>query len=69
MGNPASKLKNRSGRKGLYEATDLVDEWLLNQVAKHVKNEEIRSLARDLGVKESVLSGTKAPKDQAYKVI
>ena len=68
MGNLASKRKRVPGREGQYEATDLVDEWLLNQVAEHVKSSQISSFAAALKVGESVLREIKAPKDQVHKV-
>ena len=46
-----------------------VDEYLLNQVVKHVDPEELDSMARDLFVDETVYEGIKNPKNRVYKVI
>ena len=51
-----------------YTADHKVDEWLLNQVVKHVNHEEIGSLARDLFVEESVYSNITREKDRTFKV-
>ena len=44
------------GKKPKYDGDKKVDEWLLNQVVKHVNHDEIGSFARDLEVPESVYS-------------
>ena len=46
-----------------------MDEWLLNQVVKHVNHDEIGSFARDLGVPESVYSNITKEKDKTFKVM
>ena len=54
------------GRK--YTRYDKVDEWLLNQVAKHVDHDKIGYLARELIVEESVYSNISEAEDKAFKV-
>ena len=56
------------GKKPKYGGESKVDEWLLNQVVKHVNHDEIGSLARDLEVPESVYSSITKDKDKAFKV-
>ena len=56
-------------KEGKYDARDVVDVYLLNQVTKHVKPEELDSLARDLFVDESVYQGTDNPRNRVYKVM
>ena len=51
-----------------YTRYDKVDEWLLNQVAKHVDHDKIGSLARELVVEESVYSNISETEDKAFKV-
>ena len=55
-------------KKKRYEAVTTVDEYLLNQVVKHVDPEELDSMARDLFVDETVYEGIKNPKNRVYKV-
>ena len=40
-------------KKGRYEAHDLLDEFLLNQVAKHVNYTQLCFFAKDLGVTQT----------------
>ena len=56
-------------KKGKYDAHDVVDVYLLNQVTKHVNPEELDSLARDLFVEESVYQGIENPRNRVYKVM
>ena len=51
-----------------YKGNDKVNEWLLNQVIKHVNHEKIGSLARDLEVEESVYSNVTKDDDRTFKV-
>ena len=37
-------------KKGRYKLDEPVDEYLLNQVAKHVKPDKLSFFARDLGI-------------------
>ena len=60
-------------RKGLYEADDLLDEFLLNQVAKHVNYLKLCSFAKDLGVSQTEYDKITAPNtytqdEQIHKV-
>ena len=60
-------------KKGTYGGKDFVDQFLLNQVAKHVKLDQLGSMSRDLGVRDSEYMKITAPnvfseKDQIYKV-
>ena len=57
-----------TGTNRKYTEDDKVDEWLLNQVAKHVNHEEIGFVARDLRVDESVYSNITRDKDKTFKV-
>ena len=41
----------------------MVDAYLLNQVTKHVKPDELGSLARDLDIDEAVYSNIAVAKD------
>ena len=56
------------GKKPKYDGDKKVDEWLLNQVVKHVNHVEIGSFARDLEVPESVYSSITKEKDKTFKV-
>ena len=56
------------GKKPKYTGDKKVDEWLLNQVVKHVNHDEIGSFARDLEVPESVYSSITKEKDKTFKV-
>ena len=55
-------------RKYRYSETDKVDAYLLNQITKHVKPDELGSLARDLDIDEAVYRNIAVPKDRIYKV-
>ena len=55
-------------RKYRYSETDKVDAYLLNQITKHVKPDELGSLARDLDIDEDVYGNITVPKDRIYKV-
>ena len=55
-------------KKGKYNASDKVDEWLLNQIVKRVKIEEIGSLARDLRISPEVYRSLEAPRDKIFEV-
>ena len=48
-------------KKGRYEAHDLLDEFLLNQVAKHVDYSKLLSFAKDLGVSQTEYNRITAP--------
>ena len=56
------------GKKPKYDGDKKVDEWLLNQVVKHVNHEEIGSFAAELRVEGSVYSNIPGTKDKALKV-
>ena len=56
------------GKKEKYTGDDKVDAWLLNQIVKHFNHDEIRSLARDLEVEESVYSSITKDKEKTFKV-
>ena len=56
------------GKKAKYTGEDKVDEWLLNQVVKHVNHDEIGSFAAELRVERSVYSSIPGTKDKALKV-
>ena len=51
-----------------YSETSRVDRFLLNQITKHVKPDELGSLARDLDIDEAVYSNITVPKDRIYMV-
>ena len=55
-------------KKKKYNGEDHVDTYLLNQIAKHVKHEELGTLARDLTIEETTYSKKAAPKDQIWQV-
>ena len=55
-------------RKYRYSETDKVDAYLLNQITKHVKPDELGSLVRDLNIDEAVYGNITVPKDRIYKV-
>ena len=66
-------LKNNMASPGkkqklMYDGPNPVDDYLLNQVVKHVNPEELDSMARDLSVDESVYQGIQNPKNRVYKV-
>ena len=48
-------------KKGRYEGHDLADEYLLNQVAKHVNYLKLCSFAKDLGVSQTEYDRITAP--------
>ena len=48
-------------KKGRYEAHDLLDEFLLNQVAKHVNYSKLLSFAKDLGISHTEYTKITAP--------
>ena len=48
-------------KKGRYEAHDLLDEFLLNQVAKYVKYLQLNTFARDLGIRQEDYDRITAP--------
>ena len=48
-------------KKGRYEAHDLLDEFLLNQVAKYVRYLQLNTFARDLGIKQEEYDRITAP--------
>ena len=55
----------------IYEENDNVDENLLNQISKHVFHDNLESLARDLGIKETEIrkiTRIPSPQDQIFKV-
>ena len=57
--------------RGPYEENDNVDDTLLNQISKYVFYENLRSLARDLGIPQTEISGMeeiKDPQEKIYKV-
>ena len=56
------------GKKPKYGEEARVDEWLLNQVVKHVNHDEIGSFAAELRVEESVYSNIPGTKDKTFKV-
>ena len=55
-------------KKRKYNGGDPVDTYLLNQIAKHIKYEELGSLARDLSIEDTVYSNKAAAKDQIWQV-
>ena len=48
-------------KKGRYEAHNLLDEFLLNQVAKYVKYLQLNTFARDLGIRQEDYERITAP--------
>ena len=52
-------------KKGRYEEHDLLDEFLLNQVAKYVDYSKLLSLAKDLGVSQTEYNRITAPDNKA----
>ena len=60
-------------KKGRYEAHDLLDEFLVNQVAKSVNVLKLCSFAKDLGVSQTEYDRITAPNtftqdEQIHKV-
>ena len=55
-------------KKGRYNGKDLVDDYLLNQIAKYVKYDELGTLARDLSIEGTAYENVAAPKDKIFKV-
>ena len=57
---------------GLYEEDDNVDDYLLNQVSKHVLYNKLGSLARDLRLTDAeyswIATPTKHPEEQIFGV-
>ena len=55
----------------VYEENDSVDDYLLNQISKYVFYENLWSLARDLGIPQTEISGMeeiKTSMEKIYKV-
>ena len=48
-------------KKGLYEEDDRVEEFLVNQVAKFIRYEKLRSFAKDVKIKGQELEIIMAP--------
>ena len=48
-------------KKGQYEGHDILDEFLLNQVAKHVNYLKLCFFAKDLGVTQTEYDRITAP--------
>ena len=61
-------MASRGKKPKKYTGDDRVDEWLLNQVVKHVNHDEIGSFARDLEMEESVYINITKDKDKTFKV-
>ena len=57
-----------SAKKGRYGGGDVVDERLMNQVMKHVKDDELGSLARDIGVQKSTYESIVVEKERIFAV-
>ena len=55
-------------KKGKYAGEDRVDTYLLNQIAKHIKHEELGVLARDLNIHKNVYENIPTQKDQIWEV-
>ena len=51
-----------------YTGDSAVDDYLLNQVVKHINDDELDSLARDLRVPESAYSNITSTKNRRFKV-
>ena len=51
-----------------YKGDSAVDDYLLNQVVKHINDDELDSLARDLRVPESDYSNIASAKNRRFKV-
>ena len=57
--------------KRVYEENDPVDDSLLNTISKYVFNDNLWSLARDLGIPQTEISGMeeiKDPQEKKFKV-
>ena len=55
----------------VYKESDNVDETLLNQISKYVFNDNLWSLARDLGIPQTEISAMveiKDPQEKIFKV-
>ena len=57
---------NKSVRK--YNREDLVDIYLLYQIAQYVKHDKLESLARDLKIEKTVYAQLQSPDDKIWKV-
>ena len=55
-------------KKGKYKGDDLVDKYLLNQIVKHFKYEELGTLARDLNIEQNFNTNIPSRKDQIWEV-
>ena len=53
---------------GQYGGGDVVDEWLMNKVVRHVSHDELGSLARHLRIDKSVYANISAPNDRIFEV-
>ena len=55
----------------VYEDNDNVDDTLLNKISKYVFYENLSSLARDIGIPQTEISGMveiKDPQEKKFKV-
>ena len=55
-------------KKEEYIGEDAVDTHLLNQIAKHIKYEELGVLARDLNIDKNLYVNIPTQKDQIWEV-
>ena len=53
---------------GRYGGGDVVDEWLMNKVVRHVNRDELGSFARHLRIDRSVYANITAPNDKIFEV-
>ena len=67
-GNKQSGVRVSVRKKHKYCGTDLLDSYLLNQIAKHVRHERLGMLARDLNIEETVYIHTTNQYDTIWKV-
>ena len=58
----------RKKKKRHYGGGDVVDEWLMNQVAKYVNHDKLGSFARDLEVDKSVYANIAGREDRIFEV-
>ena len=57
-----------SAKMGQYGGGDVVDDYLMNQVVKHVNYDELGTLARDIGVRKSTYESITAKKERIFAV-
>ena len=68
LGNKQTSVRVSVWKKRKYCGTDLLDSYLLNQIAKHMRHERLGMLARDLNIEKTVYIHTTNQYDALWEV-